>query len=515
MNRAFAYILIFLALTFVCSDLSFAQSPTFVQKTDKGNLKTVGTKSKEAKTASLSQLDKQTLNASTNSDSDRLMSINYIKIDIREALSALAMQREINIVAAPDVSGEISVHLYGVTLHEAMAAICLAGGFTYSKQGDLYYVHKPGDVEDTQDENVEMRIFKLKYVEMDKIQEILGAVPDMRMVKIHEPTKTIIVEDTPENIKRIETIIRSWDTMPKQVLIEAKILEVRLTDDMALGVDWDKILGDARISTAGFSEAILPTAVNPDVAPAPDTGIGLFSNLITGAGTSHQFAAALDALRLKTTVDALATPRVVAIHGKTAKVQIGGQQGYRLTTVNVGTSTETIEFIDTGIVLEITPYIDDKSNILLSVQPSITSATLEAGGIPVTKTALVSTWLMAKHGETVFIGGLIQDNKTKEKNAVPVLGSIPGLGILFGRNARSLDKSELVVLIKPLIIEADRKLVNQEMIEKFKKPEKILNQEPLPPIEQFKELLFPVDDEIAEKKRNKATSEQYNQGEQR
>jgi type II secretory pathway component GspD/PulD (secretin) len=218
---------------------------------------------------------------------------------------------------------------------------------------------------------------------------------------------------------------------------------------------------------------------------------------------------ALDALRLKTTVDALATPRVIAIHGKAAKVQIGGQQGYRLTTVNVGTSTETIEFIDTGIVLEITPYIDDKSNILLSVRPSITSATLEAGGIPVTKTALVSTWLMAKHGETVFIGGLIQDNKTKEKNAVPVLGSIPGLGILFGRNARSLDKTEIVILIKPLILEADRKLVNQEAIEKFKRPEKILNQEPLPPIEQFKELLFPGDDGSEDNAKKASSYKQY------
>ena len=152
MNRAFAYILIFLALTFVRTDLSFAQSSTFVQKTDKGNLKTAGTKSKEAKTASLSQLDKQILNAFTNSGSDRLMSINYLNIDIREALSALAMQREINIVAAPEVSGEISVHLYEVTLNEALAAICLAGGFTYSKQGDLYYVHKPSNEEDIQDE---------------------------------------------------------------------------------------------------------------------------------------------------------------------------------------------------------------------------------------------------------------------------------------------------------------------------------------------------------------------------
>jgi len=512
LNRAFIYILVFLALTWVYTDLSLAQSLTFHQKTDKGNFKSAGTRSKNAQNVLLSRSDKQTVKAPIYLESDRLMSINYINIDIREALSALAMQREINIITAPDVSGKISVHLYEVTLNEALTAICLAGGFTYTKQGDLYYVHKPSNEEDTPDEAVEMRIFKLKYVEIDKIQEILGAVPDMRMVKIHEPTKTIIVEDTLENIKRIETIIRSWDIMPKQVLIEAKILEVRLTDDMALGVDWDKILGDARISTSGFTEAILPTADNPEVAPAPDNGIGIFSNLITGAGTSHQFAAALDALRLKTTVNALATPRVTAIHGKAAKVQVGGQQGYRLTTVNVGTSTETIQFIDTGIVLEITPYIDDRSNILLSVRPSITSATLEAGGIPVTQTALVSTWLMAQHGETVFIGGLIQDNKTKEKNAVPVLGSIPGLGVLFGRNARSLDKSEIVVLIRPIILDADRKRFNQKAIEKFKNPEKILNQEPLSPTEQFKELLFSVDDEVVDEKRNNATIEQHYQG---
>ena len=255
------------------TDLSLAQSSVFVQKTDKDNLKSAGTRSKEAKNVSSSRSDKQKVKASSHLGSARLMSINYINIDIREALSALAMQREINIVAAPDVVGQISVHLYEVTLNEALTAICLAGGFMYSKQGDLYYVRKPGDAEDTRDEKVEMRIFKLQYIEMDKIQEILGAVPDMRMVKIHEPTQTIIVEDTLENIKRIETIIRSWDTIPQQVLIEAKILEVRLTDDMALGVDWDKILGDARISTAGFSEAILPTANNPDVSPAPDEGI--------------------------------------------------------------------------------------------------------------------------------------------------------------------------------------------------------------------------------------------------
>ena len=83
------------------------------------------------------------------------MCLNFLDVEIREALSALAMEREINIVAAPDVSGEISVHLFRVTLVEALDAICLAGGFAYYKQRGLYYVSKPKE----EDEKTKVRLF--------------------------------------------------------------------------------------------------------------------------------------------------------------------------------------------------------------------------------------------------------------------------------------------------------------------------------------------------------------------
>ena len=308
------------------------------------------------------------------------------------------------------------------------------------------------------------------------------------MVKTHEPSRTIIVEDTLENIERVETVIRYWDSIPKQVIIEAKILEIRLTDDMSLGVEWDKILGDARVATSSFSNAVIPTETNPTVSPVPDVGSGIFSNFITGVGTSHQFAYALDALKTKTTVNGLSTPRVLALHGRPARVQVGGQQGYRVTTVNEGISQESIEFIDTGIVLDITAYVDESENILLKVEPSITSAELELG-IPVTNTALVNTSLLVKNGETVFIGGLIQDSKIKNKDAVPVLGSIPVLGVLFGRNSRALDKTEIVVLITPQIINDEVKTFKPQTKEKIEKLEDSFKKEPLPDHKQFFEIL--------------------------
>ena len=431
---------------------------------------------------------------SVKSKSDGLMSLNFSDVDVRDVLSAIALQGEINVVAAPEVSGEISLHLFKVTLIQALEAVCSAGGFSLNKKNGMYFVSRLSDDEEQNLQDFEIRIFTLQYTEIDKIQEILSAIPDLRMVKAHEPTRTIIVEDTIENIERVAKVIRYWDIMPKQVMIEAKILEIRLTDDMELGVEWDKILGDARVATSSFSNAVNRSETNPEISPVPGVGSGMFGNFITGVGTSHQFAIALDALKTKTSVNGLSTPRVLSIHGKPARVQIGGQQGYRVTTVNDGVSQESIEFIDTGIVLDITAYIDDKETILLKVEPSVTSAELEEG-IPVTNTALVNTTLLVKNGETVFIGGLIQDTKLKTKDAVPVLGNIPGLGVLFGRNTRGIDKTEIVVLITPQIVTDKLETVKPETQKKFEKLENGFKKEPLPDHKQMLEILH-LDEDV-------------------
>ena len=91
-----------------------------------------------------------------------------------------------------------------MTMDEALDAITLAGGFRYKKTGGLYYVYKPKETIDPQADRIQMRIFKLKYAEMDKIKEILSGIKGMRPIQIHEASKTIIVEDTPENLKKIE-----------------------------------------------------------------------------------------------------------------------------------------------------------------------------------------------------------------------------------------------------------------------------------------------------------------------
>ena len=416
---------------------------------------------------------------------DGLITLNFHEVDIRELLSAMAIKREINIVMAQDVSGKVSLHLYRVTLDDALDAICLAGGFSHMKHGTTHFIYKPKEEKDPEAERLQMRIFQLKYAEVDKVQEVLDAIPGKRVIKLHEPSRTIIVEDTPENIKKIETIIRFWDRKPRQVLIEAKILQIRLTDEMSMGVNWDKILGDARIGTGGFSIAVPPT--EEGTSPVPEVGSGVFANMITGAGTRHEFSVALDALQAKTRVNTLSSPKLLAIHGKKAKVQVGGQQGYKVTTLTgTGLATETIEFLDIGTILDITPYIDDDGNVLLNVKPSINSVTIDAAtGVPTQKSTSVSTWLLAKGGETVFIAGLIEETATKTGEMVPCLGSAPGLGWLFRGTSRGTGKDELVVLITPEVLESERKRVDEEAIEKTNKAEEALQKPLLPPYQEF------------------------------
>jgi type II secretory pathway component GspD/PulD (secretin) len=127
------------------------------------------------------------------------------------------------------------------------------------------------------------------------------------------------------------------------------------------------------------------------------------------------------------------------------------------------------------------------------VKPSITSAQIEGpSGIPVTSTAFVETWLLAASGETVLIGGLIQDSITKTRSEVPCLGDLPLLGLLFGSRGRSVDKTELVVLITPTVVDRKKKGVGEvEAIIRTEKVEEEMKQEPLPPYRQIWELSKP------------------------
>lgn len=485
MNRAVSVMIAMVLIVTLSADGGLARAS---DRNAKNSTTTADLSEGPSKNVSGGRPDYSNAHVVINSKNKNLISLNFIDVDISKVLSAIAMEREINISTSKDVTGNISIHLYRVMLDDALNAITLAGGFAFQKLGDLYYVYKPAKERELQAARLQMRIFKLRYIETDKLEDILGNIPNIRLLKIHKPSKTIVVEDYPENIAKIEKIIKVWDTMPKQVLIEAKIIEIELTDDMTMGVEWDKLINNSEIATS-FSRAVIP--IDGPISPKPGIGTGLFGNLIFGAGKSYQFTLAFDALQNKTRINTLSTPRLLAIDGKPARVQVGGQQGYRVTTISATLATETIEFIDTGTILDITPHIVDDDHVLLDVAPSIDAARVEQDGIPVVKTTSVKTSLLAKNGQTIFIGGLIQDSKLKQRDIIPFLGDIPVVGVLFGRTSRGIGKSELVVLITPYIVGTELKAIDRQSEQKATEVKEMLDQEPPPPMKMLNELLLP------------------------
>jgi len=386
-------------------------------------------------------------------DNTHPVSLSFRDMDIRDAFSSLAMEFKINMVLSSEVKGTVTLHIFDATLEEAISTIAQAGGFTVKKDGHTFHVFK------TDPRMFETRIFKLNYVDLDKIKETLNALPGLQPVEVHAATKSIFVEDTHENVQKIERLLNFLDAVPKQVLIEARILEVTLTDDMSYGVDWKSIWGDVNMATNGFSSAILPDSPGTSSVGLVEKGGG--ANLFSRVGSDHYISMAIDALKEKTTVNTVSTPKILAINGRSARVQVGGQQGYKVTTSNQGVSTESVQFINTGVILEITPQIDQDNNILLHVMPSINTAKLE-NDIPVVSSTSVSTWLVARDGETILIGGLIEDVDTHTRQQVPILGDIPLLGNLFGRTITNKSKSELVILITPRIIDNAKYIVHPD-----------------------------------------------------
>ena len=381
------------------------------------------------------------------------MSLNLRDANIRDALSSLALEFKVNLILSEAVQGTVTLHIFDATLEEAIADIATAGGYVAEETGNTIHVIKadPKAADDTADDPpVEMKIFRLDFADIDQIKETVNALQGLRPIQVHEATKTIFVEDTPANIKKVEAVINFLDAPPRQVLIEAKILEVKLTDDMAYGVDWSQIWGNVNIASSGFSRTALPDTWHS--SPIPSTGSGGFANAFTKIGSDKVFSLAIDALKTKTTVNTVSTPKVMAVHGQPARVQVGGQQGYKVTTSNLGVVSETIEFINTGVILEITPFIDKHDNILLKVMPSINSATIEQN-IPVVSSTSVSTTLVARSGQTIFIAGLIEDSQSKTQKQVPLLGDLPLIGMLFGSDSTGKEKTETIVMLTPQLMD--------------------------------------------------------------
>jgi general secretion pathway protein D len=260
------------------------------------------------------------------------------------------------------------------------------------------------------------------------------------------PNNALVIRATQADYKRVERVIANLDIVPNQVLIEATICEVTLTDDLKFGVRWF-VRSKGGTQAASFTSA-LDGAIS-SVFPG-------FSWIYKAGSTQ----VTLNALNTLTRVNVLASPSLMVLDGRTASLQIGDQVPI---TTQTATSVITpgapivnsVSYKDTGVILTVTPRINEAGRVLLDIEQEVSSVTQTTSSnidSPTFGRRRVKTSVLVNDGEAVTLGGLIQNKKTFTADQVPVLGNIPIIGNAFKDKDDKIEKTELIILLTPKVV---------------------------------------------------------------
>lgn len=384
--------------------------------------------------------------AQPGDDTPNLISVSMRDVQLAEVMEMLSMQNRTNILLSDGVEGVVTVNLYDVELDEAIESIANAAGYIIERRAGSYFVVEPDDAGQYGDSGFTIvRSFNVQYTDADLVEESLGPyLSEYGTVTALPESKMVVIEDQPAFMTRMSRLLRELDRRPQQILIEAKILEITLADEDAYGIDWQKFFqgeggtGDGTFGTRGLS------------GPGSSASSGFFFEYLT-----PDYEVRLDALEIRGRLRTLSTPKLLALEHEEASVIIGDRRGYQVTTTINQVTSQTIEFLESGVILRVTPSVDQDGQIMLEVHPEVSNGTVDANGIPSQTTTELTTRLLVPNAQTVFLGGLIKHAATQDQQRVPVLGRMPGLRRLFSNRQEININTETIVLITPRIVDAE------------------------------------------------------------
>ena len=380
--------------------------------------------------------------ASSAYSADERISLTMRNADLAEVMDMLSREQRVNILVATDASEAVSFSLYDVTLPEAIRAIAKAAGLAVEHyDGNYFVVDRDEAGKYVPDAFTRVASFELQYVSVDKMETVLRPyLSQYGKLTIFSDRNVLLVQDTPQFLQRVRSLLKKLDQQPAQLMIEAKILEVTLSNEDSYGLDWSKLFqsdgGEGSFGTQGL---------------ATPSSAGLFFDYST-----PNVAAALNALNAQGRVRTLSTPKLLALENHESSVIIGDRRGYAVTTTINQVTTESIEFLESGIILRVTPSVDAAGEIMLDIHPEVSTGVVDPNtGIPSQTTTEVSTRMIVSDGQTIFIGGLIKHTVDESKQGVPILGKIPGVGRLFSNRRKTSLNTETIVLITPTIVRSN------------------------------------------------------------
>ncbi len=277
-----------------------------------------------------------------------------------------------------------------------------------------------------------------------------------------EDTNSILVRATPREYRQLLVTINSLDSVPLQVLINAVIGQVTLTDASKFGIDWNRVSVSAGRAT---NATILPiqtatTTNGATVLSPPRTGLVLTRTFMDGAAVIN---ATLNAIAEDNAVRLLARPTLLAANKQEGDIKVGSSVPVNggTTVATGGLSTQNYSYKDVGIELKITPQINDDGYINLKIEQTLSSV-LDAGNTatgnnPTFANQNIKTTVVVADQSTITLGGLIQEDKSDQKSGIPLLMDIPLIGRAFAYNQLSNSRKELFVILRPQIVFGDQR----------------------------------------------------------
>ena len=338
-----------------------------------------------------------------------------------------------------------------------------------------------------------IKVFDLKYARAKDIEEQLKSQLDLKKVgsiKADERTNQVIVQTLPERMEDINRLIQGLDQKTKQILMDAKIIQVKLTDDFSSGVEWEGLFDIGRKFGMTYLGSYPLSVVQSSTDPwrsrkevLNDTGyVGSYpfsgtttdyaagkTSLATeemhlGVIGKHDFDTVIKYLQTLGQTRILSNPKLAVVNNQEAKIHVGERQAYiTTTTTQTQTSTtisEAVTYVDIGIQLFVTPTINADGFVTVKIKPEISSVlsyleTSSKNKIPIIDTSTAETIVMVKDGSSILIGGLSKEEKSQTNEGTPFLSKIPILGEAFKSQTKKSTRTELVVLLTPHIIEGD------------------------------------------------------------
>ena len=401
---------------------------------------------------------------SAESDDDALrLSLRLEEADIRGLLALLADQRGISVLISDEVEGTLSMSLVGVLASDAWALVLQASGLAERQHRGVRYVAPAASIAQREEDllsnaqtveqlmPLETAVLRVRYARANQLLKHLTSTHSLLSSRgealVDERLNAVVINDLPTRIASIRELIARLDAPLEQVAIEARIVTASDNLNHQLGVQWRADLSSTDDQSEAESETEDSTSLIASTALAVSAPASTLTLGVLRAGVAVD--AELSSLAEQGQARVLAKPKILTLDQSPASIQSGVQIPYQETSRSGATSTS---FRNAVLSLNVLPQITPDQNIMMQLKVKQDTVGQIFNGVPSINTNEIQTSVLVGNGETLVLGGILQEDANSSERKTPILSDIPFLGKAFRRKVARQDQQELLVFITPTLV---------------------------------------------------------------